>query len=199
MVLHALTTLTLRRGAPLVVQHMLGTLGRSPDSSSQQDTQYRASTDSQTLLVRRLLQRFIKSAAGERASDLRVSLSGGSLVLANLELNLDALLGRLPLRVERAYARQLRVTVPWTALATQPIQARPGGRPCCSLCHLPLLEQRRPGRAGAFAAACLMVHCPAFVVLISCTQRCLRPACQHEHLFWVLAVKLPNVTYSSLH
>ena len=88
------------------------------------DTQCRASTDSQTLLERRLLQRFIKSAAGERASDLRVSLSGGSLVLANLELNLDALLRRLPLRVERAYARQLRVTVPWTALATQPIQAR---------------------------------------------------------------------------
>ncbi len=72
----------------------------------------------------RLLQRFIKSAAGERASDLRVSLSGGSLLLTNLELNLDALVGRLPLRVERAYARQLRVTVPWTALATQPIQAR---------------------------------------------------------------------------
>jgi hypothetical protein len=53
-----------------------------------------------------------------------VSLSGGSLLLTNLELNLDALVGRLPLRVERAYARQLRVTVPWTALATQPIQAR---------------------------------------------------------------------------
>jgi hypothetical protein len=72
----------------------------------------------------RLLQRFIKSAAGERASDLRVSLSGGSLLLTNPELNLDALVGRLPLRVERAYARQVRVTVPWTALATQPIQAR---------------------------------------------------------------------------
>lgn len=91
--------------------------------------------------MRRLLQRFIKSAAGERASDLRVSLSGGSLVLANLELNLDALLGRLPLRVERAYARQLRVTVPWTALATQPIQARSGRRPCCSLCHRALPRQ----------------------------------------------------------
>ncbi|KAK9844032.1 hypothetical protein WJX81_002459 [Elliptochloris bilobata] len=75
-----------------------------------------------TPVVTRLLQRFIKSAAGERASDLRVSLSGGSLVLANLELNLESLLGRLPLQVERAYARQLRITVPWTALATQPIQ-----------------------------------------------------------------------------
>ncbi len=73
--------------------------------------------------TRRLLQRFIRSAAGERASDLRVSLSGGSLLLTNLELNLDSLLGHLPVQVERAYARQLRISVPWTALATQPIQA----------------------------------------------------------------------------
>ena len=43
-------------------------------------------------------------------------------VLHRLELNLDPLLGRLPVRVSRAYARQLQLSVPWTALATQPIQ-----------------------------------------------------------------------------
>ncbi len=44
-------------------------------------------------------------------------------VLHRLELNLDPLLGRLPVSVSRAYARQLQLSIPWTALATQPIQA----------------------------------------------------------------------------
>jgi len=61
---------------------------------------------------------------GGRARERPARVAGGSILLTNLELNLDALVGRLPLRVERAYARQLRVNVPWTALATQPIQAR---------------------------------------------------------------------------
>ena len=43
-------------------------------------------------------------------------------VLHRLELNLDPLLGRLPVRVLRAYARQLQLSVPWTAIGTQPIQ-----------------------------------------------------------------------------
>ena len=45
-------------------------------------------------------------------------------MLHRLELNLDPLLGRLPVSVSRAYARQLQLSIPWTALATQPIQAR---------------------------------------------------------------------------
>ena len=76
-------------------------------------------------LVNRLLARFVVSAEGESGSALRVSLSsGGSVVLHRLELNLDPLLGRLPVRVKRAYAGQLQISVPWTALATQPIQVR---------------------------------------------------------------------------
>ena len=76
-------------------------------------------------VVNRLLARFVVYASGEAGADLRVSLSaGGTLVLHRLELNLDPLLGRLPVRVKRAFARQLRISVPWTALTTQPIQAR---------------------------------------------------------------------------
>lgn len=44
------------------------------------------------------------------------------MVLHNLELNLDALLQGLPVAVERAFARQLTLVIPWTSLATQPIQ-----------------------------------------------------------------------------
>ena len=75
-----------------------------------------------TPVVSRLLRRFIKSADGQASSNLRVSLSRGSVVLHNLELDLDELLHKLPLRVERAFARQLRIVIPWTSLATQPIQ-----------------------------------------------------------------------------
>ena len=75
-----------------------------------------------TPVVSRLLRRFIKSADGQASSNLRVSLSRGSVVLQNLELDLDELLHKLPVKVERAFARQLRIVIPWTSLATQPIQ-----------------------------------------------------------------------------
>lgn len=75
-----------------------------------------------TPVVSRLLRRFIKSADGQASSNLRVSLSRGSVVLQNLELDFDELLHKLPVRVERAFARQLRIVIPWTSLATQPIQ-----------------------------------------------------------------------------
>ncbi|KAK9830052.1 hypothetical protein WJX72_009438 [[Myrmecia] bisecta] len=75
-----------------------------------------------TPIVTRLLRSFIKSAAGEAGSDLRVSLSGGSVLLHNLELNLEPVVKNLPIGVQRAFARQLKVVIPWTSLATQPIQ-----------------------------------------------------------------------------
>ena len=75
-----------------------------------------------TPVVNKLLRRYIKSAEGRSGSSLRVSLSGGSVVLHNLELNLETLLHGLPVTVERAFARQLRLVIPWTSLATQPIQ-----------------------------------------------------------------------------
>ena len=94
-------------------------------------------------MVSRLLRRFIKSADGQASSNLRVSLSRGSVVLQNLELDLDELLHKLPVRVERAFARQLRIVIPWTSLATQPIQV------ALSLAHMkfPLrLRHPRPAR-----------------------------------------------------
>ena len=76
-----------------------------------------------TPIVTRLLQSYVKSAQGKTGADLRVVLSGGSLALHSLELNLDPLLRKFPfLKVHRAYAERLRLVIPWTSLATQPIQ-----------------------------------------------------------------------------
>ncbi len=80
-----------------------------------------------TPVVNKILKRFIKSAEGRSGSSLRVSLSGDSVVLHNLELNLEPLLHNLPVTVERAFARQLKLVIPWTSLATQPIQVRNRG------------------------------------------------------------------------
>ena len=75
-----------------------------------------------TPIVSRLLSRFVKSAAGKDGSDLRASLSGGKVVLYNLELDLMSLFEGLPVLVERAFAKQLTVSIPWTSLGAQPIQ-----------------------------------------------------------------------------
>ncbi|KAK9831064.1 hypothetical protein WJX74_001635 [Apatococcus lobatus] len=76
-----------------------------------------------TPIVTRLLQSYIKSAEGKTGADLRVVLSGGSLSLYSLELNLDPVLRKFPfLKVHRAYAEKLQLVIPWTSLATQPIQ-----------------------------------------------------------------------------
>lgn len=78
-----------------------------------------------TPIVTRLLQSYVKSAQGKTGADLRVVLTGGTLALHSLELNLDPLLRKFPfLKVHRAYAERLRLVIPWTSLATQPIQVR---------------------------------------------------------------------------
>lgn len=70
--------------------------------------------------VNRLLRKYIKSAGGEAGSELRVSLSAsGSVELYNLELDLQALMGRLPVAVRRAFAHRLTVTVRWASLTIQ--------------------------------------------------------------------------------
>lgn len=70
--------------------------------------------------VNRLLRKFIKSAGGEAGSELRVSLSAsGSMVLYNLELDLQSLLDRVPFSVRRAFAHRLTVTVRWASLTIQ--------------------------------------------------------------------------------
>ena len=82
-----------------------------------------------TPVVNRLLRRFIKGAAGKEVSQLRVSLSRGSVALHHLELNLDELTAQLPVTVKRAYARQLTISVPWASFTSQPLQV--SIRPAC--------------------------------------------------------------------
>lgn len=74
-----------------------------------------------TPLVTRLLRSFIRSSEGSDASSLKVSFSSrGTLLLQHLELNLDSLVPGL--NVRRARAGALEITIPWTSLASQPIQ-----------------------------------------------------------------------------
>lgn len=74
-----------------------------------------------TSIVNKWLRRFIKRA-GDAGNDVRVSLSGGKASLHNLELDLSSLLQNLPITVSRAFAREFTISVPWTALSTQPIE-----------------------------------------------------------------------------
>ena len=91
-----------------------------------------------TPVVTHFLKSFIKTASGEEASKLRVSLSRG-VVLHNLELNLDRLTSKLPLRIERAFAKQLTLRISWTALAQQ---THPGGVfPAPTLLHHAWVQQ----------------------------------------------------------
>ena len=87
-----------------------------------------------TSVVNRALKRFIKRAGGRERADLRVSLSRGGVLLRNLELDLDSVVQGLPVVVHRAFARELRLAVSWTALASEPLQARgasPRAGPAC--------------------------------------------------------------------
>lgn len=66
---------------------------------------------------------------------LQVSFSRGNvLTLHNLELNLAPLLGGAAalVHVRRAFARRLSITIPWTALTTQPIQAGAAALPAAA-------------------------------------------------------------------
>ncbi len=89
---------------------------------------------------------------------LQVSFSRGNvLTLHNLELDLAPLLGGAAAlaHVRRAFARRLSITIPWTALTTQPIQVgRPS--PCAGLQRLAAWQGiaagntvlQLPGQAG---------------------------------------------------
>ena len=74
-----------------------------------------------TPLVARLLSRFVKGA-GTAGSDVKASLSGGGVVLHDLELDLTSLFEDLPVVVNRAFSKRLTVAIPWTSLGSQPIQ-----------------------------------------------------------------------------
>ena len=74
-----------------------------------------------TPLVNRWLQKFVK---GSQEGAFKASLSGGGgLELHNLDLDLSS---ALPAGIEsrRAFARSLRIKIPWTALNTQPIEVK---------------------------------------------------------------------------
>ena len=106
-----------------------------------------------TPLVTRVLKQFIKSSAEGGGRDLKVSFSRrGALTLHNLELNLDPLLNSSGLRaavgVRRAFARRLEVTIPWTALTTQPIEVGGAGGLVGGGC-VASGGPARPGRVGS--------------------------------------------------
>ncbi len=75
-----------------------------------------------TAVVTRLLKRFIKTE--DATSDLRVRLNKGSVLLHDLDLNLDSLFAhsRSPIAVRRAFTKTLTVKIPWTALGTRPME-----------------------------------------------------------------------------
>lgn len=84
----------------------------------------------------------------------QVSFSRGNvLTLHNLELDLAPLLGGAAAlaHVRRAFARRLSITIPWTALTTQPIQVgRPS--PCAGLQRLAAWQGIAAGNYRAAAA-----------------------------------------------
>ena len=75
-------------------------------------------------LLNRLLARFVVSAGSESGSSLKASLGSNGILLRELELNLDPLLGRLPVKVNRAYAKELQISVCWSLLRMQQIEVR---------------------------------------------------------------------------
>jgi hypothetical protein len=74
--------------------------------------------------VSQFLSRFVHTVAGEEVSRLRVALTGSALVLNDLDLNLAAFIPAGRVSVQRAYAAELRVTVPWGSLSTDPLEVR---------------------------------------------------------------------------
>jgi hypothetical protein len=86
-----------------------------------------------TFALNSFLKKFIKRASGELGSSLSVSLSQGSVILRNLELNLGPLLEKLPLGCNRAFAKELTISMTWPTMSSPSIQVI-GSRSsiCCS-------------------------------------------------------------------
>lgn len=118
-----------------------------------------------TPLVSSLLRKFIKSSAESAGGELKVSFSTrGALTLHNLELNLEPLLeGVSFITAKRAFARVLRITVPWTALTTQPVEVRQAAPAACDRAARDRAAQVGAG-AGASSSA-RVYHAPAQVEL----------------------------------
>ena len=78
-----------------------------------------------TPLVNRLLDKFVKKSQEGNAPKFKASLSGvRGFVLHNLELDLASVIPAALLVSHRAFARSLKIRIPWTGLNTQPIEVR---------------------------------------------------------------------------
>jgi len=75
-----------------------------------------------TPLLNRILRKFVKSSQEGEFGSFKASLSGGGVLLHNLELDLDSLLPPGVVASRRAFARSLRIKIPWTSLNSQPIE-----------------------------------------------------------------------------
>ena len=79
-----------------------------------------------TPLVIRFLEKFVVQSQEGTATSFKASLSGSrGFELHNLELDLSSILpARDLIECQRAFARSLRIKIPWTSLNTQPIEVR---------------------------------------------------------------------------
>ena len=74
-------------------------------------------------LAARLVRRFVRTVDGKPASTLRIVLDSSSgLLLRRLELDLSSIALPSSWTLERAFAEALRVVIPWTALASSPLE-----------------------------------------------------------------------------
>ena len=108
-----------------------------------------------TAVATRLLKKFVKRTDGQ-GEDLRVRLTNGAVVLHNLELNLAALglggesttttssSGRIAVR--RAFAKELSLTIPWTALSTGEVEV------CLDTVEVLVDLNRKGGEGGSEGA-----------------------------------------------
>jgi len=74
-----------------------------------------------------ILQSLTREYVKTRASDVRVGISGGHLVLDNAELRADSInkqlkAAQIPIQILSAAVGRLRVHVPWSALTSAPVE-----------------------------------------------------------------------------
>ena len=79
---------------------------------------YRPLEDLTATLLQRLLGRYITGLEGR---NLRVAVWSGRVVLENLHLRPDALIGLLPVGVRAGFVGRIEMSVPWHKLGSSPV------------------------------------------------------------------------------
>ena len=79
---------------------------------------YRPLEDLTATLLQRLLGRYITGLEGR---NLRVAVWSGRVVLENLTLRPDALVGLLPVGVRAGFVGRIEMSVPWHKLGSSPV------------------------------------------------------------------------------